>query len=176
MFVEFKNLRIRNATPEDAEQLATWWNNGKIMGHAGFPNGLGTTAEQIATQIKGDNDLHRRLILDLDGIPVGEMSYYDQDGTTAEIGIKICEFSLHNQGLGKKFLSMLISSLFHEYGYERVILDTNLKNKRAQHVYERLGFHRIGVRENAWRDQLGEWNTVFDYELCKEDFVNFTKT
>jgi len=41
------NLTIRNAMPSDAEQLCTWWNDGKIMAHAGFPNGLGITADDI---------------------------------------------------------------------------------------------------------------------------------
>lgn len=175
MNIEFEDLRIRNAAEEDAATLAAWWNDGKIMAHAGFPFGLSTTAEKVAEQIKGDTERHRRLILEREGVPVGEMSYYDQGGATVEIGIKICDFSLHDRGLGKKYLSMLLSALFYEYGYERVILDTNLKNKRAQHVYEQLGFRRIGVRENAWRDQLGEWNTVVDYELRREDFIDFTK-
>lgn len=34
---------------------------------------------------------------------------------------------------------MLIEELF-SMGYEKIILETNLKNTRAQHVYERLGF------------------------------------
>ena len=34
-------LTIRNATPDDAQQLCIWWNDGEIMAHAGFPNGTG---------------------------------------------------------------------------------------------------------------------------------------
>ena len=41
MFLKHNNLIIRNATEKDAEQLALWWNDGKIMAHAGFPNGTG---------------------------------------------------------------------------------------------------------------------------------------
>ena len=36
-------LRIRNAVPADCRRLADWWNDGAVMAHAGFPNGLGTT-------------------------------------------------------------------------------------------------------------------------------------
>ena len=38
----YKNLTIRNATVDDAAILADWWNDGTIMAHAGFPDGLGT--------------------------------------------------------------------------------------------------------------------------------------
>lgn len=43
MFEQFGNLTIRNATVEDAVLLSAWWNDGKIMAHAGFPNGTGET-------------------------------------------------------------------------------------------------------------------------------------
>ena len=55
------------------------------------------------------------------------------------------------------------------------VLDTNLKNKRAQHVYERLGFTKLRVNENAWTDQLGEWQSSVDYELYPKDFINFVR-
>lgn len=176
MFLTFEDLTIRNATTDDAGQLAAWWNDGAVMAHAGFPNGIGETAEEIADDLKNDSDdSGRRLIIELARAPIGEMNYRNIGSHTAEIGIKICDFSLHDKGLGKKLLSMLISSLFYDLGYQKIILDTNLNNKRAQHVYERLGFRKLQVRENSWRDQLGELQSSVDYELAPKDFVNFAK-
>ena len=43
MFEQFDNLTLRNATVKDADLLSAWWNDGKIMAHAGFPNGTGET-------------------------------------------------------------------------------------------------------------------------------------
>ena len=48
MNIRYKSLTIRDATSADSVQLAAWWNSGRIMAHAGFPNGLKTTAEKIA--------------------------------------------------------------------------------------------------------------------------------
>lgn len=175
MFLQFKNLTIRNATVEDADLLSSWWNDGKIMAHAGFPNGLGETACEIAESLKKDTDEDRRLIIELDKRPIGEMSYGREGEDTAGIGIKICDFSEHDKGYGKILLSMLISSLFQDMGYKKIILDTNKKNKRAQHVYEELGFKKTQVRENSWRNQLGELQTSIEYEMHPEDFVNFAK-
>ena len=70
---------------------------------------------------------------------------------------------------------MLISFLFHDLEYQKIILDTNLNNKRAQHVYEELGFKKLQVHINSWKNQLGELQSSVDYELIPEDFVNFTK-
>lgn len=76
MFIQNNNLTIRNATSKDASILCKWWNDGKVMAHAGFPNGLGTSEEVIRQQISGDTDeILRRLIIEIDEVPVGEMSY-----------------------------------------------------------------------------------------------------
>ncbi len=175
MLLQFKNLTIRNATVEDADLLSSWWNDGKIMAHAGFPNGTGETVDEIAERIKEGTDEDRRLIIELDKRPIGEMSYGRVDEDTVGIGIKICDFTEHDKGYGKILLSMLIFSLFEDMGYKKVILDTNANNKRAQHVYEELGFRKLQVRENSWQNQLGELQSFIDYEMFQEDFVNFAK-
>jgi RimJ/RimL family protein N-acetyltransferase len=70
---------------------------------------------------------------------------------------------------------MLIQSLFEDLGYKKVILDTNVKNLVAQNVYDKLGFKKIGVRENAWKDQAGDLQSSIDYELFEHDFINLLK-
>ena len=92
----------------------------------------------------------------------------------AEIGIKICETGCQNRGLGRIILSMLISWLF-EQGFEKIVLDTNLTNKRAQHVYESLEFRKLRINYDSWTDQLGNKQSAVDYELTKDNFVDFRK-
>jgi len=67
---------------------------------------------------------------------------------------------------------MLISQLF-SMGYEKIILNTNLKNTRAQHVYEQLGFQKVRVCKDSWTDQVGVLQSFVDYELIPENFVDF---
>lgn len=172
MRIVHHNLCIRNAEGKDCEQLAVWWNDGRVMAHAGFPNGLGTTAWKIQEQIAEDSDdVKRRLIIEYEGISIGEMGFYVCEGKQVEIGIKICNPDFQEKGLGRVILSMLIEELFNR-GHERIFLDTNLENTRAQHVYELLGFKKIAVHENAWKNQLGEPQTSVDYELRPSDFCN----
>ena len=56
MNIKYNQLCIRNAEKKDCEQLAVWWNDGTVMAHAGFPNGLGTSAAEIEKQIADDSD------------------------------------------------------------------------------------------------------------------------
>ncbi|MBR4865066.1 MAG: GNAT family N-acetyltransferase [Clostridia bacterium] len=174
MLLTHQNLTIRNATAADAPTLAAWWNDGAVMAHAGFPLGLGTTPEKIAADISTDrDDTRRRLILELSDTPIGEMSYRNLGNGTAEIGIKICDAAKQEKGLGRKYLSMLISSLFCDCNYQRIFLDTKLKNTRAQHVYESLGFRKIRILENSWTDQLGIPQSAVEYELFPDAFLSF---
>lgn len=65
--------------------------------------------------------------------------------------------------------------MFSNYGYKKIVLDTNLNNTRAQHVYDKLGFKKIRVKNNSWENQLGELQSSVDYELVEENFNDFSK-
>ena len=173
MYLQFENLTIRDATIDDAELLTKWWNDGSIMVDVGFPYGLGKSIQKVKNEIEQKE--FNLLILELNKIPIGEMNYKKYDEHSVSIGIKICDTSLQNKGLGKRYVSLLISSLFNHYGYKKIILDTALNNRRAQHVYEQLGFRKLGIRENCWRDQAGELQSTVDYELTENEFIDYTK-
>ena len=173
MYLNYKNITIRRAEVSDAPLLASWWNDGEVMAYAGFPLGLGITPEEIAADITQDSGGTRKLlILLLDGRPIGEMGCHHIDAKTAEIGIKICDQACQEKGIGRTALSMVIHELFQR-GYERILLDTDLKNARAQHVYELLGFRKLRVNIDSWKNQLGETESSVDYELTEADFHNF---
>lgn len=177
MFIKQNNLKIRNASAEDAAILGKWWRDGKIMAHAGFPNGISITDKEIVEQLAADTDeTHRRLIIEVDDLAIGEMNYRNKGNEIAQIGIKICDFSKHEKGYGTTLLKMLISGLFDEMGYAKIILDTNLNNLRAQHVYEKLGFRKVAVNYDSWKNQLGELQSSVDYELTKDEYLFKLKT
>ena len=167
MELQHGNILLRDATKADAKQLAEWWNDGAVMAHAGFPNGLGTTEEEVAEDIGAG-----ALIIEEAGKPIGEANYRIVDDKVAEIGIKICVFDCQNRGIGKIVLSMLIRYLF-DNGFDKIVLDTNLENKRAQHVYESLGFRKVHVNIDSWTDQVGKLQSSVDYELVEKDFVDY---
>ncbi|MBR4537598.1 MAG: GNAT family N-acetyltransferase [Clostridia bacterium] len=175
MKLEYDGIMLRNAEERDCARLAAWWNDGAVMAHAGFPMGLGITPEKIAAQIAADSDdTRRRMILQYQDKPIGETSFRILKNGSAEIGIKICDAAYQERGIGRKALSMLIGELFRR-GCGKIILDTNLNNTRAQHVYELLGFQKTGVRMDAWTDQAGRLQSAVDYELTREHFVDYTK-
>lgn len=171
MELKHNNIQIRNAEENDAELLCKWWNDGKVMAHAGFPNGLGTTIRDVAGQIRQKSD-EMHIIL-FEQTPIGEMNYRNLESGICEIGIKICDENFQNKGLGKLILSIFIQGIFAQPGYQKIVLDTNLANKRAQHIYEKLGFQKTKTNIDSWVDQLGNKQSSVEYELTKEMFISY---
>ena len=161
--IQYENLTIRQAEVADAKQLAAWWNDGAVMAHAG----LGTTEEEIIERFGNGC-----MVIEESDRLIGECNYRNIADGVAEIGIKICETDCQNRGVGRKVLSMLIGWLFRN-GYSKIVLDTNLANTRAQHVYESLGFCKVRTNIDSWKDQLGQLQSSVDYELVEKDFVSY---
>ncbi len=168
IYLHWLSVTVRTATKEDVPQLVSWWNDGAVMAHAGFPDGLGTTVERERARLR------EGLMVILEGSRlIGECNFRRPEPDVAEIGIKICETDCQNRGLGRIVLSLMIRYLF-ESGCRKIVLDTNLQNRRAQHVYESLGFRKLRVNVDSWRDQKGNLQSSVDYELVKENFVDYT--
>ena len=132
MYLHQNELTIRDALPADALLLCRWWNDGKVMEHAGFPQGLGTSVEKITHQLLEPNDPTHRLIIEAEGLPIGEMNWRREESDHAEIGIKICESNRQEKGFGSRLIAMLCRDLFANRGIARITLDTMLENQRAQ--------------------------------------------
>ena len=171
------NIEIRSAVEADAPMLNAWWNDGAVMAHAGFPNGLGQSMEQTRQQLAANEGrLSQLCIILIDGVPVGELSF--QIGQNeARPGWKICETRYQNKGYGRQIIWMTFEYLFLDKALNtkmpihRIFWDTNLTNTRAQHVYESLGATRLRVVEEAFTDQLGVPQDAVEYELTRESFL-----
>ncbi|HHT15781.1 MAG TPA: GNAT family N-acetyltransferase [Clostridiales bacterium] len=179
MRIEKDNITIRSAQAHDAKTLNAWWNDGRVMEHAGFPNGLGQPMEETLRQINENrNSINQRCMIEIDGTPVGELNYkIHSDKAAAFPGWKICETDYQNKGYGTKIILTLFEFLFTDEKInslgkiERIVWDTTLENTRAQHVYEsKIGATKTKVEENAWQDQLGVWRTAVHYEITRKQF------
>ena len=175
--IKKNDIEIRSATLKDAPLLNAWWNDGAVMAHAGFPKGLGQSLEETRQQIAAyEGKLSQLCIIEIDGRPVGELSF-GIGQNEAQTGFKICDSSQQNRGYGKKIIWMTFSYLFLDEALNskmpihRIFWDTNLNNKRAQHVYESLGATRLRVVENAFTDQVGLPQSAVEYEMTRETFL-----
>lgn len=172
MLLSQHELTIRPAQPTDAAQLAAWWNDGAVMAHAGFPQGLGISVTEVEAQLRQNADgIQELFVVEENGRSIGEMNYRAASVSgVAEIGIKLCAADCQNRGLGKRLLRLLIAELFRR-GFTVIELTTAPENVRACHVYERLGFVRLRVERDCWTDQLGRPRSAVLYRLTPEQFA-----
>lgn len=165
-----KKVKIRTAAKKDADTILGWWNDGEIMAHAGFPLGLNTTKENVLQNISKNDDKRELLIVEIDGVPVGELNYKIK-GKIADIGIKICVKEYQNGGYGTEILKHFYKTLFTEKNINKITCDTNLKNIRAQCVYEnKLKMKRVKTVYNCFENQVGEKCSATFFEISKKDF------
>lgn len=178
MRIEKENILIRSAGLDDAIQLNKWWNDGEVMEHGGFPKGLGQSLEETRSKIRSwDKSLGQLCIIEIDGEAIGELSYRIKADGSAYPGWKICNFDYQNQGYGPEIIKLLFEFLFTDrkinskFPIDRIIWDTLLENKRAQYVYEaKIKARKMGLKENSWKDQLGNWRSSVNYEINREEF------
>ena len=71
----------------------------------------------------------------------GILIFNDKGNKVVEIEIKILDFA--SQWYSSSCLQELILYLLYELGYERIIINTKIRNTRLQKLYESKGFLRI---------------------------------
>ena len=92
-----------------------------------------------------------------DGKPVGEMKlkYIDREAKQCSLGIHLQNDRAKNRGVGTAAERLALDYAFDVLGMETVNADAVLKNKRSQHVLEKVGF--VYVREDE----------TFRYYVCR---------
>lgn len=183
MRVQKDNIVIRTAISQDAVKLNKWWNDGRVMEHAGYPYGLGYSLEETIDDIKEWEGIKGQLcVIEIDGKVIGELSYTIKRNNVAYPGWQICEKSYQNKGYGPKIMMMLFEFIFTDekinskVPIKTIAWDTMIENKRAQYVYEnKMGIRKVGIKKNYWKDQRGKWRTAIFYELNRNEFFNIIK-
>jgi len=75
------------------------------------------------------------------------------------------------RGIGTDALRTLLMFLTDERGHHRVIIDPAVENERAIHVYEKVGFRRVGVMRRYERHSDGAWHDGLLMELLAEELA-----
>lgn len=74
------------------------------------------------------------------------------------------------RGVGSDAMRTLLSWLIDARGHHRLTVDPAAANARAVHVYEQLGFRRVGVLREYERVEDGVWRDALLMELLAVDF------
>ncbi len=109
----------------------------------------------------------------LNGAVAGCIQYSeetDPDYFSAALDIFVAA-SVHGRGVGGDAMRALLAWLIDGRGHHRLTVDPAAANARAIHVYEKLGFRRVGVLREYERVADGSWRDALLMELLAGDFV-----
>jgi len=93
----------------------------------------------------------------------------DSDHPYPEIGFGVPEINARGKGYGQEGVGLLVGYLFSGYPTERIAALTDIENKPAMRLLEKLGFQREGViRKGLFRD--GDWHDTALYGVLRGEF------
>ncbi len=107
----------------------------------------------------------------VDGETVGSIQFHeetDPDYHNAAIDIFVAD-AWQDRGVGSDAMRTLISYLTRCRGHHRLTVDPAAANERAIHVYERLGFRRVGTMRAYERTADAGWRDALLMELVVEE-------
>lgn len=150
-----EHVYLRPLEPEDVDLLARWYSDDRIRKLIGdLPVSHATRRTRYESAMREDGDsVYRFMICGLaDDTPVGSTILFDIDRTNGHctFGIAIGAPELWGRGLGTDAVNATADFAFGELRMERVILDTDANNLRAQAAYRKAGFVVEGRRRHHW--------------------------
>lgn len=165
---------LRPLEPDDAELVHRWYSDVRVLALMGDPPiSLAGRQQRYEESVKADGaDVFRFMIcLLVDDRRIGRTDLFDldrQNGSCA-FGITIGEPELWGQGLGTDAVNALVDFAFGQLRMERVWLDTDTLNTRAQAAYDKAGFTVEGRFRRAFY-QDGRWSDDIRMALLREEW------
>ena len=177
--VRTERLTVRPATPQDAEATWAYRTDPSV---AAWTTRLAVDREQYGEWYASPEWIDARLVIERDGVLVGELACELKDGwaqvefadqalgTEAEIGwILAPEHQGH--GFGTEAVEALLAVCFEQLGVRRVVASCFADNEASWRLAERVGMRREAhrVRDSLHRE-LG-WLDGFEYALLAEEWA-----
>lgn len=164
-------IKIRKFEKSDIPMKVDWVNNpaNNTFLHYDIPIEIEKTERWFENNL-GRNDRYDGLI-EVDGFPVGLIGLLsiDQKNSKAEYYIMMGNTDFKGKGIAKKASQQIINYGFYELGLNRIYLFTEVKNKIAQKLFERVGF----TKEGCLRADLlshGKFIDRYVYSILREDW------
>lgn len=169
-----ERVYLRPLEPADADLVHRWYEDTRVQTLMGDPPlSLATRRQRYEDAVKaGGPEVFRFVICLLDDDrAIGRTDIFDidrQNGSCA-FGITIGQPELWGKGLGTDAVNAVVDFAFGQLRMERVWLDTDDQNARAQAAYRKAGFTEEGRLRHAFF-QDGQWSDDIRMAMLREEW------
>ena len=139
-------MQIRVFKPDDRKLVETFFDQMSDETRALFDRNSGNRNNALGFFEGKDKDVIRWLCLDHDRM-AGYVFLWDINTGVPWLGIAVAE-DYKGKGLGRKLLD-IAHKYARDHGKGAVMLTTHVANLRAQALYERYGYERIGIHTSG---------------------------
>jgi len=138
------NCDIRETSKCDFENVMSLWNNGEVMSFVGYPEGTGTTLDEMNKWLEWAINKPVRCHYSIYNEEIGYCgeTFYNVVNTenrTACLDIKLLPTS-QGKGIAQTALIFAINKAFDNGNAERVYVEPHPDNQKAWALYEKVGF------------------------------------
>lgn len=172
--MDSKNIFIRETTFDDCSYFAKWEVLPSVTEF--FTMDEGRTYEDSVVEFidckQNPTKMMYTICLREGNLPIGKIyltrinSKYDSLDITR---IYIAEDKNRDKGYGYEALRLILNHAFISMHMERVTLDYMTANKKAEHLYEKIGFTREGVMRNSGKKN-GKYVDLILMSMLRSEF------
>ena len=168
-------LELREIERNDMKIINSWRNNQNVISYLGDP--FRFINQDVDEKWFDNYMLNRnncvRCAIENDQKIVGLVSLTNIDNLnrSAEFHIMIGDVNYHNKGIGTFAVNEILKHAFYNLNLHRVMLTVLENNKRAQHVYEKLGFVKEGCLIQVYFKN-GKYENAFLYSILSDEYKN----
>ncbi|MHB8513203.1 MAG: GNAT family N-acetyltransferase [Actinomycetota bacterium] len=174
------DLSVRRIEPGDVVPLKRWLNDPRVLEWV-YGRDQHFDEDRIRVELVDIHDETTRCIVELHEVPIGfaqfsdllpdekEAMGYEPQRRIFGIDQFIGEPELWNQGVGAQLVNAMTKYLCATFHPELIVLDPQLRNERAIHVYDKCGFKPARILPESEHHE-GVWETCLLMELrCGEN-------
>ena len=167
--------RLRELERKDINTINCWRNDPDLIVNLAAPFrfiNVDVDIEWFENYMKNRANIVRCAIVRRDDDEIlGMITLFDIDflNQSAELHIMIGSKNEQNCGVGTFAIRKMLDHAFFNLNLQRIELSVLAENKRAQHVYEKCGFQREGMKRKS-NYKCGRFHDMYIYAILRNEY------
>jgi RimJ/RimL family protein N-acetyltransferase len=161
-------VRLRPVTALDLALLERWDQDPELEALMGRRFSQLQPTDWLRQHLVGRSGVAWMIEESATGRPVGELELanLNRGASTAEVRICLGEQEVRGHGYGREALGLALRFAFVTWNLRSLHLRVYASNSRAIHLYERIGFRRVGIAPPS--DRRGDSGPILLMEISRE--------